>query len=110
MLRLTCDTTFVLPTADVLLSQTLLGQPVDEIDTLDEVVSDLTLKVNAADQLKTVTSQHSTTIPVLGVLPCCCFPEGSALAPTLSLSCSPPTASSPQDTHGQRERYSAWLS
>lgn len=35
-----------------LLLQTLLGQPVDEIDTLDEVVSDLTLKVQATNQLQ----------------------------------------------------------
>lgn len=38
----------------LLISQTLLGQPVDEIDTLDEVVSDLTLKVKTVDQLQIV--------------------------------------------------------
>lgn len=46
------------PTADMFLhlfSQTLLGQSVDEIDTLDEVVSDLTLKVKTADPVQTVT-------------------------------------------------------
>lgn len=45
------------PTTDEfihLLSQTLLGQPVNEIDTLDEVVSDLTLKVKTADWAQTV--------------------------------------------------------
>ena len=53
----------------------------DEIDTLDEVVSDLTLKVKAADQLQMV----AYVAPRSGMICFGCVPEASAPEDTLAL-------------------------